>query len=50
MFFVAMSYSCMYGTLPDRVSACFWGMTNSEKLPMFNKNAVVRCLEEIPSP
>ncbi|CAL5221104.1 g3237 [Coccomyxa viridis] len=36
MFFVAMSYAFMYGTLPQRLSAAFWSLKEGHGLPRFN--------------
>ena len=36
MFFVAMSYSFMYGTLPARLSAMFRSLKEGHGLPKFN--------------
>ncbi len=36
MFFVAMSYAFMYGTLPARLSAAFWSLKGGHGLPSFN--------------
>jgi hypothetical protein len=46
MFFVAMSYAFMYGTLPNRISAWVWGMSQSDKLPMFKKKVCARLLSK----
>ena len=50
MFFVAMSYSFMYGTLPARLSAMFWSLKEGHGLPKFNTmNGNVRLLCLLPS-
>ena len=36
MFFVAMSYSFMYGSLAPRLSACFRSVKGGHGLPKFN--------------
>ncbi len=53
MFFVAMSYAFMYGTLPQRLSAAFWSLKEGHGLPRFNSmnNKVRHCLLPLrPSP
>ena len=40
MFFVAMSYSFMYGTLAPRISAYFWSLKAGKGLPTHQNGKV----------
>ena len=40
MFFVAMSYSFMYGTLAPRISAYFWSLKGGKGLPTHQNGKV----------
>ena len=40
MFFVAMSYSFMYGTLAPRISAYVWGLKGGKGLPTYQNGKV----------
>ena len=40
MFFVAMSYSFMYGTLAPRISAYFWSLKAGKGLPTYQNGKV----------